>query len=72
MAQGRPAALIEMCPGSDGLRAGHGSLRNGSLLSCAHNYPAFAPGIQDTIFSLLGPQIQQNLDLFKCFKNNLC
>lgn len=30
------------------------------------------PGIQDIIFNLLGPQIQQNLDLFKCFKNNLC
>ena len=26
VAQGRPAALIEMCQGSDGLRAGHGSL----------------------------------------------
>ena len=72
LAQGWPATLIEMCLGSDGLRAGHGSLRNGSLLSCAHIYTALAPGIQDTIFSLLGPQIQQNLDLFKCFKNNLC
>lgn len=30
------------------------------------------PGIRDAACKLLGPRIQQNLDLFKCFKNNLC